>query len=56
MTRTGASPPPVCTCGHRFHRGECNDYNDLREVAIGKGALVYGRPCHCPDGELDGDR
>lgn len=31
-------------------------YNDLREVPSGKGALVYGRPCHCPDGELDGDR
>lgn len=43
----GQSPPPMCLCGHDFHAGPCDsEPRDEFDVWI----------CHCPDGELDGDR
>lgn len=44
----GQSPPPFCLCGHPFHAGTCT----WRPSADTHGVLY----CHCPDGELDGDR
>lgn len=46
--RMGGSPPPVCICGHEFHRGPCDGRSYRDEHGLGF--------CHCPDGELDGDR
>jgi len=48
MTRLGSSPPPTCLCGHDFHTGPC-------EWASGIDAHGVLH-CHCPNGELDGDR
>lgn len=47
MTRLGASPPPTCLCGHDFHTGPCDGHTYVDEP---------GGFCHCPNGELDGDR
>lgn len=49
----GQSPPPVCLCGHDFHTGPCG-HIDL--LLTNRCESVYARDCHCPDGELDGDR
>lgn len=47
MSALGSSPQPVCLCGHTFHRGPCvGEPVDEYDVWL----------CHCPDGELDGDR
>ncbi len=47
MSRLGTSPPSFCLCGHDFHAGPCDsEPRDEFDVWI----------CHCPDGELDGDR
>lgn len=45
MNPLGASPPSFCVCGHDFHTGPCR-HPETCESCI----------CHCPDGELDGDR
>ena len=50
MSRLGASPPPMCTCGHGFHRGACQEQT---AAYLDDARSIY---CHCPDGELDGDR
>lgn len=47
-TRLGSSPPPKCLCGHDFHAGPCN-----WSPSADTHGILY---CHCPDGELDGDR
>ena len=44
----GQSPPPKCMCGHAFHTGPCAGHTYVDEPGLGF--------CHCPDGELDGDR
>lgn len=52
MTRLGQSPPPVCLCGHDFHTGPC----ELADVCCEGTDREHYYRCHCPDGELDGDR
>lgn len=49
----GSSPPPMCMCGHAFHTGPCGSTDLLLTNRCGS---IYSRACHCPDGELDGDR
>lgn len=48
MTRLGSTPPPMCVCGHAFHRGHCEGRAYVDEPRLGF--------CHCPNGELDEDR
>jgi len=48
MSRLGTSPPSFCLCGHDFHTGPCDGRTYVDEPGLGF--------CHCPDGELDGDR
>lgn len=48
MSALGASPPPVCVCGHVFHRGPCEGHTHVDGPGLGF--------CYCPDGELDADR
>lgn len=59
MTRLGSSPPPMCLCGHDFHTGPCDSVVNLSDF-LSDDILVSNpppsRPCHCPNGELDGDR
>ena len=57
MSRLGASPPPYCVCGHPFHVGPCDDFDDLHDKTCGElGCIDCTHPCHCPNGELDEDR
>jgi len=49
-SRLGQSPPPVCLCGHDFHAGPCEF------IGACDGCDRHVCFCHCPDGELDGDR
>lgn len=44
----GQSPPPKCLCGHAFHTGPCQ-----WRSGVDTPGVLY---CHCPNGELDGDR
>ena len=48
MSRLGTSLPSFCLCGHDFHAGPCDGRTYVDEPGLGF--------CHCPDGELDGDR